>query len=91
MFDLVRVTEVRYLGGHSLWLRFSDGLEGTVDLADSLRGPVLEALLDPLRFSEVWVDGPSISWPNGADWSPEWLHDRVLRDGTLPIPIAALE
>jgi hypothetical protein len=78
MFDLVRVTEVRYLGGHSLWLRFSDGLEGTVDLADSLRGPVLEALLDPLRFSEVRVDGPSIGWPNGADWSPEWLHDRVL-------------
>jgi hypothetical protein len=85
MFDLVRVREVRYLGGHSLWLRFSDGVEGKVDLADSLRGPVLEALRDPTRISEVRIDGPTIGWPNGADWSPESLRERVLAtNGAAP-------
>jgi hypothetical protein len=34
------------LGGHRVWLRFDDGLEGEIDLAGELRGEVFEPLRD---------------------------------------------
>jgi hypothetical protein len=75
---LVHVVEARYLGGHRVWLRFDDGLEGEVDLADALRGPIFEPLKDPRRFAEFQVD-LTLTWSNGADLAPESLHERVLR------------
>jgi hypothetical protein len=77
-FDLIRVTGVRYVRDHVLWLRFSDGLSGEVDLADVLVGPVLGPLRDPEVFAQVRVIGETIAWPNGADWAPETLYERLL-------------
>ncbi len=77
-FDLARVTGVRHIRDHVLWLRFSDGLEGEVDLADSLSGRVFEPLRDPTRFAQVRLEGETITWPNGADWAPESLRERLL-------------
>lgn len=37
---LPRITAARYAGNFSDWLRFSDGLEGTVDLSRDLAGEV---------------------------------------------------
>jgi len=34
-----KVAEVRPLDGYKLWLRFQDGLSGTVDLSAELWGP----------------------------------------------------
>ena len=78
-FDLVRVTDVRYVRDHVLWLQFSDGLEGEVDLADGLKGPIFEPLHDPAFFARVRLDGITVAWPNGADWAPETLHERLRR------------
>jgi hypothetical protein len=76
MFDIV---ETRYVRDHVLWVRFEDGLEGEVDLADSLRGPVFEPLKDLSFFALVRVDHElgTVVWPNGADIAPETLYDRV--------------
>ena len=30
---LVHVTEARHRGGHRVWLRFNDGVEGEIDLS----------------------------------------------------------
>jgi len=76
--SLVRVLEARYRGGHRVWLRFDDGLEGEVDLAPALRGPVFEPLQDPEVFARFEVDH-TLVWPNGADLAPESLHARVRR------------
>ena len=46
-FDLIRVTDVRHIRGHVLWLKFSDGLEGEINLANELKGEVFEPLKDP--------------------------------------------
>ena len=59
-FDLVRVTDVRYIRGHILWLRFSDdGLTGEIDLANDLRGEVFEPLARPtaVRASLLGLGG----------------------------------
>lgn len=77
-FELVRVTAVRHVRDHVLWLEFSDGVRGEADLADGLVGPVLEALRDPGEFARVRLGVETIEWPNGADWAPESLHVSVL-------------
>lgn len=74
----VRVLDARYLEGHRVWLRFDDGLEGEIDLAGVLRGPVFEPLKDPAYFSNFTVDW-TLTWPNGADIAPESLYTRVLK------------
>ena len=73
------VLEARYLGGHTVWLRFRDGTSGEVDLLRVLRGPVFEPLHDPAYFKTFRVDptGHTLVWPNGADIAPEFLHDAV--------------
>ena len=73
---MINVTEVRYLHDHVLWLRFNDGVEGEVDLAGELRGEVFAPLRDPQMFARVAVhlDLRTVTWPNGADFAPEFLH-----------------
>jgi hypothetical protein len=74
----VRVLEVRHVRDHILWLRFSDGLAGEVDLSAELIGPMLQPLCDAELFARVRIEGPTIAWPTGADWPPEALHHLVL-------------
>jgi hypothetical protein len=73
---MLNVAAVRYLHDHALWLRFSDGAEGEVDLGPELHGEIFEPLRDPTVFAQVVVDPElrTISWPNGADFAPEFLH-----------------
>lgn len=73
-FDMVRVTTVRHVRDHTLWLEFSDGLAGELDLGDRLVGPMFEPLHAPGEFARVRLGAETIEWPNGADWAPESLH-----------------
>jgi hypothetical protein len=79
MAELISVITVRHVRDHVLWLRFSDGLEGDVDLAAELHGEVFEPLQDVDYFGRVALDPElhTVSWPNGADFAPEFLHDLV--------------
>ena len=76
---MVRLTEATYLDGYRLFLRFSDGKSGAVDLADVLDDFPLAAELKPIdRFREFYLDEwPTIVWPNGFDLSPEMLYERA--------------
>src|SRR5688572_18560243 len=69
----VHVIEARHLGGFRVWLRFDDGLEGELDLEKELYGEVFEPLKDPEFFAGFVVDD-TLTWPNGADFAPEYLH-----------------
>ena len=73
-FELIRVTAVRHVRDHVLWLEFSDGLAGELDLAEGLIGPVFEQLREPNEFARVHLGAETIEWANGADWAPESLH-----------------
>jgi len=74
-----RLLEARYVRDFVIWLRFSDGTRGQVDLAGQLDGPVFEPLRDPAYF-RAFVLHPelhTVAWPNGADLAPEFLYERV--------------
>jgi hypothetical protein len=58
---LVHVVGARYLGGH---------------LAGELDGEVFEPLRDVDYFARFSVDD-TLAWPNGADFAPEFLHQRI--------------
>lgn len=69
-----RVTSVEVIGRFKLRLSFDDGIVREVDLEGELSGEVFEPLRDPAYFAEVRLEGESIEWPNGAGFSPEFLH-----------------
>jgi len=76
------VVEARHVGGHRVYLRFDDGVEGEVDLSAIVRFEgVFAPLREPEKFAEFQVapDLGTICWPNGADIAPETLYDAVLQ------------
>jgi hypothetical protein len=74
-----RVVDAAYVKNYTLRLRFSDGTEGEVDLAGELHGEVFEPLRDVAYFGRFRVHPElhTVTWPNGADFAPEFLYDRV--------------
>ena len=77
---ILHVIDARYEHDYVIRLRFNDGAEGVVDLADQLFGTMFAPLHDPAQFRAFRVDPElgTIVWANGADLAPEFLHDRLL-------------
>jgi Protein of unknown function (DUF2442) len=73
------VTEARYVSGATIWLRFSDGADGEVDLSGQLHGEVFEPLLDGAYFRQFRIHPElgTLVWPNGADFAPEFLRASI--------------
>jgi len=73
---LPRIIQARYVAEHTVWLRFSDGAEGQIDLSDELQGEVLEPLKDIAYFQQLQLHPElrTIVWPDGADFAPEFLR-----------------
>jgi hypothetical protein len=65
---------------YHVWIRFSDGTEGVVDLSDLVGKGAFEAWEDPSQFDRVFVDpaAGTIAWPGGIDLAPDRLYDDVL-------------
>ena len=77
---ILHVIEAKHERDYVLWLKFSDGAEGFVDLAEELYGEVFSPLKAPATFRAFRVDPEleTVVWENGADFAPEFLHDRLL-------------
>ena len=73
------VLEARHVRDHIVWVRCRDGRSGEVDLGSLIRGPILEPLKDVGYFKQFTLDPMfhTLTWPNGADIAPEFLHDNV--------------
>ena len=75
MFKLV---EVRVLGGYRVWLRFTDGAEGEVDLSDLAGRGVFEAWNDRQFFENVRIDqSGALAWGGDIDLCPDALYLRL--------------
>ena len=77
---MVRIVELRKLGGYLVFLRFSDGAQGDVDVSQVVpfRG-VFQRLTDPAEFDRVTLDPDwgTIRWGDDLDIAPESLRDRL--------------
>ena len=73
------VIDARYVAGYTVWIRFEDGTTGEVDLSNALIGPLFESLQDRNYFKRLFVnpDTGTIEWPNGADFAPEFLREKL--------------
>ena len=79
----VRPVKVEARPDQRLFVEFSDGTSGEVDLSSRLFGPVFEPLRDPLMFGQVTIDEfGAVTWPCGADLAPDALHRQL--SGELP-------
>lgn len=81
------IVEVIPQGEYNLYLRFEDGVEGLVNVADLIMfSGVFAPLLDTDYFESVRVNPElgTICWPNGADLDPDVLYG-ILIDEPLPV------
>ena len=75
-----RVAAVTALPNYRLALTFNDGVQGTADLAALIASPdagVFAALRDVGLFEHVGLAYGAVTWSNGADLDPCWLHDEI--------------
>lgn len=79
---MIWVTEVKALSDYRLWLRFSDGMEGDIDLRAFVEAdarPIVAALRDRELFAAVRVEHDTVVWANGFDLAPEFLREQLQR------------
>jgi hypothetical protein len=77
MAFLPTVTRAEYRGEYKIHVTFNDGVAGTIDFTPWLDGPIFEPLKDRAYFERFFLDGGTVSWPNGADVAPETLYERA--------------
>lgn len=79
--NLPRIKHVKLLGGYRLYLRFTDGREGELDMTDDVRRftGVLAPLKDKQFFAQVSVDPEwgNLVWPGEIDLDPDVMYSRV--------------
>lgn len=76
---LPKLTEAKHRHDYCIWLKFADGVEGEVDLEVELWGEVFEPLKEKALFAKFSLNKEleSIVWPNGADFAPEFLYQKL--------------
>lgn len=74
--SLHTVMELRAEDNYTLWLRFDDGVEGRVYLADLVHTMPFDALRSAERFSRVAIDPVTnvITWEGGIHIDPDPLY-----------------
>ena len=83
---MLDVTKAKHAGAYKIWVEFSSGESGTVDLERDLWGPVFEPLRNIEKFKHFTVSDTlhTIVWDNGADFAPEHLYERMSERSLQP-------
>ncbi len=70
------ITECRAESNYTLWLKFDDGLEGSVNLGDLVLTKSYLAISDEETFARVAIDPVSSAptWTGGIKLDPEALY-----------------
>ena len=79
------LTELRAVGNYTLWLRFSDGLEGHVYLGELVASNGI--LSDETAFGRVSIDPVSnaVTWGGGIRIDPETLYRNLVNKAAAPL------
>ena len=72
---MFRPVEVKALPDYRIWLRYSDGVEGEVDLSRLVGRGVFLAWNDYREFEKVHIGpGHSVAWNDQLDLCPDSLY-----------------
>ncbi len=73
--DLIRPVAVEARGKYRIWLKYSDGAEGEVDLSDCAGKGVFKAWDEPGVFESVHLDEyNAVQWTDDLDMCPVALY-----------------
>jgi len=75
-----RIVAVQPLAQYRVWVRFSDGVEGEVNLSELVGKGVFALWNDPAQFAKVPIDPQShtLIWPGGIDICPDTLYQDIM-------------
>lgn len=85
-----RLAALLILPDYRLAVTFQDGTTGVVDLSAVMSGSELgiyEPLKDPRYFAQARIELGTVTWPNGADLDPAWMHDQLRQAKTWSVPL----
>ena len=72
---MIRPTEVEAREGYRIWVRYSDGVDGEIDLSDLVGKGVFTAWNEPGYFENVHIDeAGAIAWSDEIDLCPQSLY-----------------
>ena len=76
---IYKIIDARYIKNYTIHIKFSDGLEGDVDLKNELDGGVFFPLKDISQFKKFKVHPElhTLVWENDADFAPEFLREII--------------
>ncbi len=75
---MFRPLEARSRGEHRIWLRYSDGAEGEVDLSDLAGKGVLRIWDEPGAFDRVYnTPYGAVAWSEDVEICPDALYIQV--------------
>jgi len=73
-----RMIDIKPLENYSIWVLFSDNRSGIIDIKPYITTGVSEKLLDIDYFKKAKIDDfGGISWDNGFDFCPNYLHELI--------------
>lgn len=84
-----RIKALSVLPGYRLAITCNDGRQGVVDLSGvctSRDCGMYEPLKEPSYFAQAQLDLGTVTWPNGADLDPAWLHEQLSSNKIWPLP-----
>lgn len=85
-----RIRSVAVLPNYCLSVTCNDGTTGTVDmfrLISSEQAGIFAALKDEQLFNQVRIELGALTWPNGADLDPVWLHEEIGKNNTWHVSV----
>ncbi len=72
------LTEVKPLDNYRLWIKFSDGAEGIVDLSEFVGKGVFALWNDYREFQKVHIGpGGEIAWNDQIDMCPDAIYLKI--------------
>jgi uncharacterized membrane protein len=74
---------------YRLAVTFQDGTSGVADLSCVNAAHdcgIYEPLKDSSYFRQARLELGVVTWPNGADLDPAWMHEEMMRSGMWSTP-----
>lgn len=85
-----RVKALTVLPGYRLAVTFNDGRQGIVDFSavrTSADAGVYAELAAPNLFAAATIELGVVTWPNGADLDPVWMHEELRDRDIWSVPV----